>query len=254
MSRGGEYGASMALGVNVMLRSAYVCMGSLAIAVVLLVGCGDGNFAKNMDVAVKVDNDQPATPPAEGTTPPADTGNAAPTAPAPEQTTGTAKAFKFTENSDIFFEGSKTIDTHGGGFEKFDGTITIPDNDPLKAKINLTIDMTSIFSDNRILTGVLKGEEWFSIDAFPTSTFTSTAIEQDGDRYKVTGDLVIKGKSQTISFPAKVDISEGTITGEAEFVVDRTWWSVGYSDWKGELIKNEVVLSLVIDAVADQSV
>ena len=211
-----------------------------ALAVIVLIGCED--FTKDKPKATI--NGPTETPPAEGSVAPAET------TPPPEAAAATV--YKLTEETSIDFEGSKTIDTHVGGFENIEGTITIPSDNPEKAVIEVVIDMTSTYSDNRLLTTVLKGDDFFNIAKYPTSTFKSSKIEKTADGYNITGTLDLRGVAKSITFPATVKVSEDRITAEAEFVVDRSWWNVGYADWKGELIKNEVLLVFAVDAALEQ--
>lgn len=212
-----------------------------------LFGCTD--FTEGKDRAVVNEAEEPAeTPteeqPAEEPAPEADA--AVTEEPVEEVATLT---YALTPDSSIIFEGSKTIDTHVGGFEKFDGIITMQDGDPSTAKIDLTIDTQTIFSDDTLLTSVLKGKEWFAIEEFPESTFVSTKIEGTNGDVSITGNLTIKGVTKSITFPATVNIADEKITGDAEFVIDRSIWNVGYSDWKGQLIKNDVLMALAIIAL-----
>lgn len=159
-----------------------------------------------------------------------------------------AKVYRITENTAIMFEGSKTIGTHTGGFTEFDGKITLKGDDPTQAKIDITIDMESMFSDDRLLTTVLRGEDFFNIEQHPTARFVSSKIEPKESGLAITGNLELKGVTKSVTFTAKPTITEDTITATAEFVVDRSAWDVGYADWKGEIIRDEVLIALDVEA------
>jgi polyisoprenoid-binding protein YceI len=227
----------------------------LCVAALALAGCNDGDFGKDVPRAHVNEGDATTTPvtptdevadPADGVEP-ADTTEPA-DVPAPVDTAAPV-VYVMNENSSITFEGSKTIDTHVGGFSAIDGTITLPGGDPTKAVIEVNIDMTSLFSDNSILTTVLKTGEWFAVEKHPGAVFRSTAIEPIEGGFRVSGDLVIKDVTKNLSFDAKVGQPLGdTLMGEAKFIVNRKWWGVGYDDWKGDLIKDDVVLELLVEA------
>lgn len=199
-------------------------------------GCSDGfKDVQRADVGEAIKIDEPDA---------ADKAEAA--------TDGAARAYALTSDSSIVFEGSKVVDTRVGGFSEFEGTIVVPDGDPEKARIEVTIDMDSIYSDSSILTRVLRDKDFFDVENHATASFVSTGIEKEGDdRYRITGNLTIRGVAKSVTFTAQAsEVSEGALGGEAEFVVDRTLWNVGYDSWEGQLIKNEVKLALYVVAKA----
>lgn len=227
----------------------------LLVLVGATMGCKD--FTEGKEVAIIGDAVEIEETPADAPETAATEGNA-PDAPGTAETTeatepaeapaADAKVYKITENTAIMFEGSKTIGTHTGGFTEFDGAITLTGDDPTQAKVEITIDMESMFSDDRLLTSVLRGEDFFSIDQHPTARFVSSKIEQKEGGLAITGNLELKGVTKSVTFTAKPTITEDTITAEAEFVVDRKAWDVGYADWKGEIIRDEVSIALDVEA------
>src|SRR5687768_1985664 len=93
------------------------------------------------------------------------------------------------ENTKVEFTGKKPDGKHVGGFKKLDGTVTADAADLTKTKIDLTIDMDSMYTDADGLTKHLKNPDFFDVKTVPTSKFVSTKVEKDGDKYKVTGKL-----------------------------------------------------------------
>jgi polyisoprenoid-binding protein YceI len=86
-----------------------------------------------------------------------------------------------------------------GQFQKTSGTVTINGSDPASAKIDATIDATSI--DTRVdkRDAHLKSPAFLDVDKFPTITFKSTKVEADGaDKWKVTGDLTLHGVTKPV--------------------------------------------------------
>ena len=165
-----------------------------------------------------------------------------------EEMAATGDALAFTDDSTIGFVGSKVTGSHEGGFEEFTGTVTMDGDDITTAVIDVTIDMDSTWSDNDRLTGHLKNEDFFDVPNFPESKFTSTAIEVDGDSYKVTGDLTLHGVTKSISFPATIDYADGTLTANAEFSINRFDFGIEYPGKTDDLIRELVLLKLNIVA------
>jgi len=93
-----------------------------------------------------------------------------------------------------------------GQFQKTSGTITANGADPASAKIDATIDATSI--DTRVdrRDAHLKSPDFLDVAKFPTITFKSTKVEAAGPgKWKVTGDLTLHG----VTKPVVLDV-EGT--------------------------------------------
>ena len=86
-----------------------------------------------------------------------------------------------------------------GQFQKTSGTVTVNGSDPTSAKIDATIDATSI--DTRVdkRDAHLKSPAFLDVDKFPTITFKSTKVEADGaGKWKVKGDLTLHGVTKPV--------------------------------------------------------
>src|SRR5437762_13085060 len=69
-----------------------------------------------------------------------------------------------------------------------------------KSEIEATINTASIRTHNDQRDKDLRSSNFLEIDKYPTMTFKSTRAEHvDGDRYKVTGDLTIKGTTKPVT-------------------------------------------------------
>ena len=92
------------------------------------------------------------------------------------------------------------------------------------------IDMTSLTSDNEKLTGHLKTDDFFSVEKNPVSKFEITKVTAAGsDRVNITGNLVIKGISESVSFPATVKKQGNSVVAAAKGVkINRTKYNIRY--------------------------
>jgi polyisoprenoid-binding protein YceI len=89
-----------------------------------------------------------------------------------------------------------------GRFKSFSGQISVNDQDLLKSTVELTIDATSLDSQAvQMREDLIKGEEMLEVDKYPTITFKSTSISQQGDRFVVTGDLMMRGITRQVQIP-----------------------------------------------------
>ena len=147
-------------------------------------------------------------------------------------------------NTTINWKGTKKDGEHTGSFKTLSGTLS--GDDAKSIKIDLTIDTTSLTSDNDKLTAHLKSPDFFECKEYPKATFTSTKItkgDKDG-QYTITGDLTIRGKKKEITFPATITMKDGTTTVKADFTIDRTDYGMTYGKGK---IDDKVSLAVKVE-------
>ena len=148
------------------------------------------------------------------------------------------------ENTKVEFTGTKKDGKHDGGFKKLAGTVTVPGDDLTKAAIDVTIECESLYSDNDGLTKHLKDKDFFDVKTNKTSTFKSTKIAKGKDGYDVTGDLTLNGKTNSITFPAKIEVKDG-LTLTSAFKIDRSQFGMTYGAGK---VDNDVAIRLDVKA------
>ncbi len=152
------------------------------------------------------------------------------------------------ETSKVEFIGSKVTGKHDGGFKQFTGTIDLVNGKAEESSVSVDIDMASVFTDAEGLTDHLKKADFFEVDKFPKSTFKSTKIAADSakgaDRYIVTGDLTLRGVTNSISFPATIKINDADVAVNAEFSVNRKDFGVDHAGMANDLIRDDVVIKL----------
>ena len=88
-----------------------------------------------------------------------------------------------------------------GGFSGVAGTITLDEQQPTSAHADVTIDATTINTQNARRDKHLLTAEFFDVARFPALTFTSGPIEvtdANTGRYRVTGSLTIHGVTREV--------------------------------------------------------
>lgn len=91
------------------------------------------------------------------------------------------------------------ISEQEGNFKNFSLKLTATKEDFSDAVIELTADVASIDTDNSSRDEHLRGANYFNAAAFPSLTFKSKSFTKiTGNKYKLTGDLTIKGITKTI--------------------------------------------------------
>src|SRR5690349_24012702 len=77
------------------------------------------------------------------------------------------------------------IATVRGHFGNVTGTVTIQNDDATTAKIEVSIDATSIDTRDEKRDAHLRSPDFFNVDKYPTITFKSTKVERGGDGFRV---------------------------------------------------------------------
>lgn len=173
--------------------------------------------------------------------------NANTSAPTKVAAKGTALPLT-AENSKVEFTGSKVTGKHDGGFKAFTGTIDLVNAKPEESGVTVDIDVNSIYSDDEKLTGHLKSADFFDVEKFPKANFTSTKIVADSAKgagnYTVTGDFTLHGQTKSITFPAKITVTDADVSVESEFSINRKDFGIVYAGKTDDLIRDDVVIKL----------
>ena len=170
-------------------------------------------------------------------------------APAATPSREDGQSFAFgPETSKIEFVGSKVTGRHNGGFQKFAGELKVVNGHIANEGNKVVVDTTSVVSDNNRLTGHLKSPDFFDVAKYPTATFETTSVQQQGSNYNVSGSLTLHGVTKQISFPAMINISQDGVNLSAVFHINRFDFDIKYAGKADDLIRKEVVLKLSVTA------
>jgi polyisoprenoid-binding protein YceI len=93
------------------------------------------------------------------------------------------------------------VTTVRGSFKEFEGTAHVDTANPSASKVSIKIDANSIDTGNKDRDGHLLSGDFFETEANPYITFESTAVDFDGETWNITGDLTIKGVTQSVTVP-----------------------------------------------------
>jgi polyisoprenoid-binding protein YceI len=147
------------------------------------------------------------------------------------------------QKSSIEWFAKKVTGEHNGTVKLSNGGLDV-EAGKLKGG-SFEIDMTSItvvdLTDadyNAKLTNHLKSDDFFSVEKNPKAVFKITKAAPIGhaktgeNNYTITGDLTIKGITNSLTFPAKVNISGSQADATAKFDIDRTKYDVKFRSGK----------------------
>ncbi len=148
-----------------------------------------------------------------------------------------------TDGDEVMWEGYKTYTdgSHIGTIQINEGEFNIEGEDIVGG--SFVIDMNSIQNSDlpeegdynkAKLVGHLKSPDFFSVEEYPTATFTLTGVEatpgaESGATHNFMGNLKLRGQEKNITVPAMVSMENDMIKiTTPEFVIDRTNWGVQY--------------------------
>lgn len=170
-----------------------------------------------------------------------------------------------TTESKLMWYGFKPNGRHNGTIGIQDGSVAVMNGEVVGG--SFTMDMNNInvedlegeYKDK--LTNHLKSGDFFSVEEHPTAVFEITEVEPysnevastDGDAkmkvvvneeevdeysipdptHTITGNLTMRGTTLSISFPAIVEVTDGQVTAQAKFNIDRSKWNIDFREESG---------------------
>ena len=143
-----------------------------------------------------------------------------------------------TADTKLKWEGKKVTGAHQGEIKVKSGTLEVAKEQLVGGEV--VIDMTTIsnndLSDGSMkekLLGHLKSDDFFSVEKNPTATLTIKKVtKKKDDQFTVSGDLVIKGISKPVTFPATIHASNDMVHATGTITVDRTAYGIKYNSLK----------------------
>ncbi|MGJ1196438.1 YceI family protein [Sphingobacterium spiritivorum] len=154
--------------------------------------------------------------------------------------------------SSIVWKGEKVNGSHNGTVDLTTGTLDFTEKKLTGG--GFVINMASIKDADKSsgLEKHLKADDFFGVEKFPTAHFIIKKVEGSGSNVNITGNLTLKGVTQSISFPATITWnSDKTISATADKItVDRTKFGIQYksksifADIGDKFIYDEFTLSV----------
>ena len=144
-----------------------------------------------------------------------------------------------------------------GRFTTFSGQIVTAE-DPTKSSATAEIDLSSINTGQEQRDDHIRSADFFEVEKYPTMTYRSTGVRQDGDDYVIDGELTLKGVTKSI--PLKLELNGfgpdpygGTRAGfTATGELNRRDFNVSFSapmQNGGAVVSDKISLHLEIEAV-----
>jgi polyisoprenoid-binding protein YceI len=92
------------------------------------------------------------------------------------------------------------VSTVKGNFREFSADLELDPEDLTKSSVRAVVKVASIDTREPQRNAHLVSADFFDVEKFPEMVFQSTRVEHvGGDRYRVTGDLTIRGVTRPIT-------------------------------------------------------
>lgn len=137
-----------------------------------------------------------------------------------------------------------------GKFTSFEGDINFDPNNLRVSKVNFTVLINSVNTDDKKRDEHLQSPDFFDAKAYPNMTFKSTKIEKKSEKeYSVYGKLTIRDKTKDVVLPLEITgemehpMMKGTIIlgVQLDTTLDRTEYGVGTGDWATTMVVGDEV-------------
>ena len=152
-----------------------------------------------------------------------------------------------------------------GKLKDVKGTITVDADHPDRSSVEVEIAAASIDSGVQQRDDHLRSADFLDVEHHPTITFKSRRVEgatgKAGDRFRVIGDLTIRGTAREVVLDVEYegqgkDPWGGTRAGfTASTKLDRRDWGLTWNaalEAGGVLVSNEVKIEIEVQAVKQQ--
>jgi polyisoprenoid-binding protein YceI len=144
-----------------------------------------------------------------------------------------------------------------GRFGTFSGQF-VTGASPLESSVTAEIDMRSIDTNNAQRDEHIRSADFFEVETYPTMTYRSTGVRQDGDNYVVDGELTLKGVTKPVQLQLELggfgpDAYGGYRAGfSALATINRSDFGVSFNaalETGGAVVGDKITISLEIEGV-----
>jgi len=131
-----------------------------------------------------------------------------------------------------------------GRFNEFDAKLTFDAKNPANSKVTATLTTASVDTNNEVLEGKLKADDWLDAKKFPAITFVSKDVKiTSATGGTVTGDLTLHG----VTKPVTLDV---TLVGYGYNTYSQAD-TVGFSA-TGKLNRSDFGITNLVPKVGDE--
>jgi polyisoprenoid-binding protein YceI len=143
-----------------------------------------------------------------------------------------------------------------GKFDTFSGAIVVAEDGTPSVHAEIAVD--SVDTGNEHRDADIKSANFFEVEKYPVATFTSSAVEPNGDNYLLHGELALKGVTKPVTldlefYGVNPGVGHGEVAGfEASVVLNRKDFGIDIDlplETGGAVVGDKVTITLEIEAV-----
>ena len=144
-----------------------------------------------------------------------------------------------------------------GKFDAFSGAIVVGEDGTASVRAEIAVDSVNTGNDQR--DAHVKSADFFDVEKYPIATFTSRAVEPNGNNYVLHGELTLKGVTRPVAldlefYGANPGMGHGEVAGfEASVVLNRKDFGIDIDlplETGGAVVGDKVTITLEIEAVS----
>lgn len=150
------------------------------------------------------------------------------------------------EGSAVAFEIKNMGFNTTGSFKGLDGKIVFNPKDLSRTSFDVTVDATTVNTDNEMRDSHLKKESFFDVEKYPKIRFVSTSCSgpDKNGHYTLSGKLTIKNTTKDMNFSFIATPMGDDYIFKGDFQLNRKDYGVGGSS----TISNNTTVSLTVRA------
>ena len=141
------------------------------------------------------------------------------------------------ERSTLKWTGTKVTGSHWGYVTMKEGSVTLEEKKVLSGEF--TVDMKIITNEDMDdsqwkakLLNHLRSDDFFDVTNYPTASFSLKSSLFQQDKFRVKGDLTIRGITQPVEFLAMIQFSDEGPRATGQIKIDRTLYNMKYKSGK----------------------
>jgi polyisoprenoid-binding protein YceI len=149
-----------------------------------------------------------------------------------------------------------------GRFKNFKGTVRVDERNPDLSRVDVSIEAASIDTGVVDRDAHLRSADFLDVEQYPKITFRTTRVDgahkNEGDRFRVTGELELRGKAIPVTLDATFEGLGKDPWGKqragfaAKGAIDRREWGLRWNqalETGGVLVGNSVRIEIEAQAV-----
>ncbi|CAG5017377.1 Protein YceI [Dyadobacter sp. CECT 9275] len=114
-----------------------------------------------------------------------------------------------------------------GNFENLSGTIHFDEQHPEASGFDVSVEVASINTGNKLKNKHARSDKWFDAEQFPLIRYRSSSVAKSDSGYVVTGHLELHGVVKIVAIPFNFVHQNGKSIFSGRFAINRADFGIG---------------------------